>query len=93
MRGDSLQAWRGRCGGGVVHVAPGDDQLDAVPTLPQHLGHLLASHPVQVRVPDLQDVVPAVQTAILTTDKSRERRTRNFTKRTQRNLDGIWNGI
>lgn len=63
---DCGQDWRWGGDGGIVHCSPGDDQLDAVAALPQHLGHLFAAHAVEIRVPDLQDVVPAVQTTILT---------------------------
>ena len=49
----------------LVHGTPGDDQLHPVATLSEDLCHLVAAHAVQIRVADSQDVVAAVQVAIL----------------------------
>ena len=51
--------------GALLQGPPGHHQLHPVPTQPEDLGHLLAAHPQQVSVPNPQDVVPAVQSAIL----------------------------
>ncbi|TNN85140.1 hypothetical protein EYF80_004490 [Liparis tanakae] len=57
--------------GVFVPRTPGDHQLHPVATLPEDLGHLFAAHAVQVGVSDSQDVVPAMQAAVLREKKIR----------------------